>query len=251
MSPRVWPSFLMNGDPGDRRQGRGHRRGRGVPHLFPHAEHRDPLNAASRLGFQKIGTRSGIIIRVSGVRVPPPLPMRTASPKGARGRRMQLEERTAPDLRSGWLALASFRLESSPSSAIQVDREFNGSSRSLYAVISDGLRAAMPRWLALASFRLESSPSSAIQVDRESSGGSRAVYAVMSDGLRVLVLAAFRILHRSHDFGSRASPLRCAGIRSHAPTPLGAVAFTSMARFECCATILDRRPTCDTLTSSI
>ncbi len=69
------------------------------------------------------------------------------------------------------LALASFRLESSPSSAIQVDRESSGGSRSSYVVISDGLRAAMPRSLALASFRLESSPSSAIQVDRESSGG--------------------------------------------------------------------------------
>ncbi len=87
---------------------------------------------------------------------------------------------------------------SSPSSAIQVDRKFNGSSRSLYAVMSDGLRPAMPRSLALASFRLESSPSSAIQVDRKFNGSSRSLYAVMSDGLRAamprsLALASFRL----------------------------------------------------------
>ncbi len=41
------------------------------------------------------------------------------------------------------LALASFRLESSPSSAIQVDRECSGGSRSVYAVMSDGLRPAI------------------------------------------------------------------------------------------------------------
>ena len=48
---------------------------------------------------------------------------------------------------------------SSPSSAIQVDRKFSGGSRSVYAVMSDGLRAAMPRSLArsrLVSARVES-----------------------------------------------------------------------------------------------
>ena len=80
---------------------------------------------------------------MSGVRVPPPLSV--ANRESSRGSRA-LYAVMIDGLRAATprlLALASFRLESSPSSAIQVDRAFLGGSRSLYVVMSDALRPAI------------------------------------------------------------------------------------------------------------